>query len=251
MLEALFAFLTNHRVYNTQLQVRFLKHELCAAPSSQSKVMALLRAVWNTAAPRIPQQAAFFRNIIYPNRHQLHSFAGCLALLHGQQVAPSFQSLYKGLKKGKGNGWGGRTAALFTKHVYNIHNRYDEIAGDLAFWDDVPKQFAGDDTLNLPVDEVITHIFGALDAGTPAGQPAAFSHINNRLHQRYAGAQMEVWDDLWFWGCFTQQGSGNNRQFVDWNAEKYWAQQHTDKDLANEVQHHAAEFLTLLGNPQG
>ena len=58
---------------------------------------------------------------------------------------------------------------------------------------------------------------------------------------------MEVWDDLWFWGFITQNGSGDQREFV-WNENKYWAIKETDKsfEMVMEIKAKAIEFLDIM-----
>ena len=56
-----------------------------------------------------------------------------------------------------------------------------------------------------------------------------FDKINRILSKNYTGDEIEVWDDLWFWGFITQKGSDSNRSF-EWNEDKYWSLLHTPKD---------------------
>jgi hypothetical protein len=59
--------------------------------------------------------------------------------------------------------------------------------------------------------------------------------------------QMEIWDDLWFWGFITQNGSGDQREFV-WNENKYWVIKESDKSLemVMEIKRKATEFLDII-----
>jgi len=41
------------------------------------------------------------------------------------------------------------------------------------------------------------------------------------LKKYYSLSEIEIWDDLWFWGFITQKDSGKNRTF-EWNENKYW-----------------------------
>jgi hypothetical protein len=65
---------------------------------------------------------------------------------------------------------------------------------------------------------------------------------------------MEVWDDLWFWGYFTQKieketnESNRTKRVLMWNKEKYWANPYTDKniDKIQIIEMKAKEFINLI-----
>jgi len=156
----------------------------------------------------------------------------------------SFDSLYNGMKNQ--NGWGKKTAALFSKSIYHLHNgHYSE---NLKIWEDVPETIADNDNFYLPVDAVIIAIFKKLDSS----KNWDFDKVNKTLKEKYNGQQIEVWDDLWFWGFITQNGSGGNRAF-EWNENKYWALKESDKIQKNilEIKEKAEEFLKILTNDNG
>jgi hypothetical protein len=58
---------------------------------------------------------------------------------------------------------------------------------------------------------------------------------------------MEVWDDLWFWGCFSQrvQKGKKDRKF-EWNENKFFAHQFSDKRLEIEIKRKSAAFCKIL-----
>ena len=78
-----------------------------------------------------------------------------------------------------------------------------------------------------------------------------FDNINSVLQQSYSSEQMEIWDDLWFWGFITQFGSGLQREHI-WNEQKYWALLETDKDkiVIEKIQSKSLEFLSILNFKQ-
>ena len=109
-------------------------------------------------------------------------------------------------------------------------------------WDDAPKSIEKDDRLFLPVDAVIIAIFKKLGY-----KNNDFEGINNKLNKYYIGDEIEVWDDLWFWGFITQKGTGENREHV-WNDSKYWSLEHSDKnaEIIEDIKKQAAKFLKIL-----
>ena len=68
-------------------------------------------------------------------------------------------------------------------------------------------------------------------------------------HPHYSSEEMEIWDDLWFWGFINQRGSGLNREFI-WNEAKYWALLETAKDEAsiNKIKDVSTMFLKIIDN---
>ena len=104
-------------------------------------------------------------------------------------------------------------------------------------------EIASSDEFYLPVDVVIISIFEKLDPD----KSWHFENINKILKENYKGRQIELWDDLWFWGFITQKGTGDNRKF-EWNENKYWALEETDKNEATiaEIRNKANEFLDIL-----
>ena len=153
--------------------------------------------------------------------------------------AQNFKSLYIGMRNQKG--WGDKTSALFVKTIFHLHN--NEYPKELKIWNDVPFEIDNNDELYLPVDKVIMSIFKQLDSDINW----SFNTINNQLKKYYSGTDIEVWDDLWFWGFITQNGSGNDRIFA-WNENKYWALKESDKSpqTIDIIRVKSKEFLSLL-----
>ena len=115
-------------------------------------------------------------------------------------------------------------------------------------WDDVPKLEEGD-MLFLPVDKVITEIFKKIPHPNPKRKNWTFNSINKTLNEKYSGSDMEIWDDLWFWGFITQLG-GEEREFK-LNKDKYWVMKESNKDpqIINEIfgeKGKAQEFIDII-----
>lgn len=115
----------------------------------------------------------------------------------------------------------------------------------MKIWDDVPLTLEKTDDFYLPVDSVIIGIFKKIEYNRKWN----FDNINSTIKKYYHGHDIEVWDNLWFWGFITQNGSGDNRQF-EWNLNKYWALQETDKAPLKivEIKDKAELFLNILEN---
>ncbi|EPM5418124.1 hypothetical protein ACTM2X_002989 [Vibrio parahaemolyticus] len=236
-LESLFKFLKENRDFNLKLQEQFFLPVLCVDDAINTKVINLLYHVANAQSqPKIDPLAEFYKTV-YRNVDQTESFASFVELLTGKESL-LFSDLYKGLRAKQG--WGDKTAALFTKVVYQAHNKLSE---NCHFWADTPKRISKGDEIWLPVDAVIIHIFKELGMDKPS-----FAKINKLIKQYYKGNDLEVWDDLWFWGFITQKGTGDTRQ-TEWNENKYWSLTHSDKNplIISDIREKSHEFISLLG----
>ena len=237
-LRKLFSFISGNRQYNKVLQQRFYRSALLPYRNEEEKIVSLLYGVANTQSqPKIDKLAEFFK-VIYDDRNCLSSFTNLV-----QKISPgksiNFESLYEGMVKQQG--WGQKTSALLSKSIFHLHNgEYDE---ELKIWDDVPKQIEKEEKFYLPVDAVIVAIFNRMDSTVKWD----FDKINSLLNKEYSASQIEVWDDLWFWGFITQNGSGSDRRF-EWNENKYWALKESEKDKnrIEEIKLKAQEFLDFL-----
>ncbi len=111
----------------------------------------------------------------------------------------------------------------------------------LEFWDDTPI-LTVEDEFFLPVDEVIKEIFRRIKAC-----PANFKGINKYLKKQFCPAEIEVWDDLWFWGFITQKGTGDKRT-LGFNTGKYWLQLHTPKTKTaiKEIETKCQIFIEII-----
>jgi hypothetical protein len=239
-LRVIFNFLKSNREYNKLLQERFYKSVILPYNLTKDKVISLLYHIANTQSqPKIDKLAETYKSIINDN-NCLESFENFIIKINSKRPSMiNFESLYYGLKKQKG--WGNKTPALFTKCIYHLHNgQYSE---QLKIWNDVPQTISDRDNFYLPVDAVITAIFQKLDNS----KKWDFDKINKVLKENFNGQEIEVWDDLWFWGFITQNGSGANRNF-EWNENKYWILKESDKnpEIIRTIKVKAEEFLSLL-----
>lgn len=239
-LENIFNFLNINRQFNHSLQDRFYRSVISPYNDKTEKVISLLYHIANTQSqPKIDSLASFYKNI-FQDTSCMTSMRQFINKINPNQPL-SFDSLYNGMKNQEG--WGKKTAALFSKSIYHLHNgQYSE---NLKVWEDVPKTISNNDNFYLPVDAVIIAIFKKLDSS----KNWDFDKVNKTLKEKYNGQQIEVWDDLWFWGFITQNGSGDNRAF-EWNENKYWALKESDKNQKNilVIKKKAEEFLKTLTN---
>jgi hypothetical protein len=222
------------------VQTTFYSSVLLPHRKIEDRVIALLHHIVNTQSqPKIDKLLPFFKHI-NKNRARLKTFDGFLEVLGKEKGMPkNYVTAIKLLEQYPG--WGEKTAALFIKSVYHLHN--GKYPHDLKLWKDAPTSIDIDDQLFLPVDAVIKFIFKKAKINTTQ----SFVSINKLLAINYKGDKMEVWDDLWFWGFITQKGDRKNR-IQQWNEAKYWALIHTNKKEKTiaEVKIKAREFIKLI-----
>jgi hypothetical protein len=240
-LRKIFDFLRANRIYNKELQTKYYSSIVRPQNSKFEKVVSLLYEIANTQAqPKIDYLADFFKKV-YKNEKSFDSFAGFLSVINqNKNFKNNYHCLYKGMKTQKG--WGDKTSALFAKTIFHIHNK--DYPKELKIWDDAPTDLAKDDILYQPVDAVITAIFNHLENSN-----WTFRKVNKEIRKYYSPKEIEVWDDLWFWGFITQNGTGNKRK-MQWNLNKYWALRETDKDpdMIKEIHTKAEKFLDILNS---
>lgn len=235
-LSMVFLFLKSNQSYNYELQKQCCNSMMATAMNKKSKLLSLLYHIVNSqSSPKIDKVADFFIDV-HENPSMLDSFKSFISYVDPKQDV-NFEGLFNGLKA-KG-GWGNKTAALFTKNIYLIHNVYNN--PDFIIWDDVPKEISANDHLYLPVDNVILSIFDKLDNSIKWD----FDKINHTIHKYFDDEQVLIWDDLWFWGFINQKGTRRDRTF-EWNVNKYWVVYETDKEIIREVEHKSKEFRDLL-----
>ena len=135
-------------------------------------------------------------------------------------------------------GWGIKTTALFVKAAIRLHRGPQA----LHFWPDAWQGSAGSlqSKPYLPVDRVILHIFKTLGHPCPRVE-----NINSGLRSRYSAEQMLTWDDLWFWGFFTQTGTDDERE-LGWNSGKFWSQLSSSKNDETQLRSLGETFIGLL-----
>lgn len=237
-IEKLFKFISDNRKYNKALQERYYRSIILPYKDEKEKIISLLYHIANTQSqPKIDKLSEFYKTII-TEENSLKSFKEFVGQIN-PNAKSNFESVYKGMLNQKG--WGRKTSALISKSIFHLHNgQYSE---DLKIWNDVPKLIDENDSFYLPVDAVIIAIFNKLDNSIKWD----FNKINKTLKTKYKGHQIEVWDDLWFWGFITQNGSGDNRAFK-WNENKYWVLKESDKDKIKieEIKNKCHEFLEIF-----
>lgn len=237
-IEKLFKFISNNRKYNKALQERYYRSIILPYKDEKEKIISLLYHIANTQSqPKIDKLSEFYKSII-TEENSLKSFKEFVLKINPNGKS-NFESVYKGMLNQKG--WGPKTSALISKSIFHLHNgHYSE---NLKIWNDVPKLIDENDSFYLPVDAVIIAIFTKLDNSIKWD----FDKINKTLEKKYKGQQIEVWDDLWFWGFITQNGSGNNRVF-EWNENKYWVLKESDKEKIKieEIKNKCHEFLEIF-----
>jgi hypothetical protein len=242
-LSSLFHFLKENRAYNKKVQSNSYNLFLAPFDSLEDKLYSALHHVANTQSqPKIDILAPFFQKV-YSNKSQLHSFKTFIDFLTDKENdVHNYESLYYGMLRQKG--WGNKTSALFAKTIYHLHNGAYGFQNPI--WDDAPKTIDKEEKIFLPVDAVIEAIFHSIDPSIKWN----FHKINKLLQDNYSSEEMEVWDDLWFWGFINQRGSGLTREFI-WNESKYWALLETEKNgvVIEEIKLKSLQFLSIL-NPK-
>jgi hypothetical protein len=241
-LNKLFKFLNSNRIYNHSLQERFYNSVVSPFETPKDKLISILYNIANTQSqPKIDKLANFFKSIISKD-DGFETFSSFICEINPEQKENTpYENLFNGMQRQ--NGWGNKTAALFTKTIYHLHN--GQYSDKLEIWHDVPEFDENHDQFFLPVDSVIIRIFRELDNSINWN----FSNINLKLKKQFTEKEIEVWDDLWFWGYFSQKVNGNER-ILEWNENKYWTLKESDKKQAtiNQIKRHSEEFLKIIMN---
>lgn len=234
----IFKFLNDNRIYNKELQTRYYLGIVKSQNSREEKIISLLYHIANTQSqPKIDNLAEFYKNI-YKNRDLLNSFSEFMSIISEDWKPNNYSELYNAMKNQ--NGWGEKTSALFAKSIFHLHN--NEYPSELRIWDDAPTDLGKNDKFYLPVDAVIIAIFKQIKP-----QNWNFKNVNKIIEENYSGKDIEVWDDLWFWGFITQIGTGDGRT-MGWNLNKYWTLRESDKnpEMILEIKEKANGFLNIL-----
>lgn len=238
-LKNIFDFLIENRIYNKELQTRYYAGIVKPQNTKAEKIVSLLYHTANTQSqPKIDNLAEFYKKI-YEKTDLLNSFSGFMSVINSNGTEPNnYSGLYNGMKNQ--NGWGEKTSALFAKSIFHLHN--NEYPSELRIWNDAPSDLSKNDSFYLPVDAVIITIFKNI-------QPKSwnFKNVNKIIGENYNGKDIEVWDDLWFWGFISQIGTGDGRK-ISWNLNKYWTLRESDKNpnMINEIKSKTMEFITIL-----
>lgn len=236
-LDEIFSFLKENRKYNKDLQIKFYTNVIIPHETAEEKIISILYHIASTQSqPKINYLAEFYK-LIYEDLNSIKSFEAFINKINPNKEI-NFHSLYEGINNQKG--WGNKTAALFVKTIYHLHN--GEYPENLKIWNDVPTTLSECDRFYLPVDAVIIAIFSKLEKAN-----WDFKKINRLLENNYSGIDIEIWDDLWFWGFITQEATGTER-LCKWNENKYWMIRESNKNpfVIEEIKNKANLFLEII-----
>lgn len=151
-LQEIFDFLINNRGYNHILQERYYRNIIAPFDKVADKVISLLYHIANTQSqPKIDTLAIFYKKV-HIDIEKLESFNGFLrSIKTNGEITNDYNGLFQSMRKQ--SGWGDKTAALFVKSIYHLHN--NKYSPELKIWNDVPIYISKDDDFYLPVDAVI------------------------------------------------------------------------------------------------
>ena len=246
-LDRLYRFLEKHHQWNIAFQTseysRYLTH--CETP--KQRLIALLHLVAHTQSqPKLGPLADFWRHLEGIDWGRKAPWLEDLTAVIEKAGSPStvhvgpWDRLFHSLNSV--DGWGPKTSALFVKALIGLHRT---ARTDLyCIRDEAAAQVIADsDRIYLPVDVVIRRVFK-----TPELQELGktFGPINTALYKAgYTPEQMLVWDDLWFWGFFTQDSSTDDR-VMGWNEARFWGQLSSPKADLPEVRELCRRFLQIV-----
>ncbi|SEK14919.1 MULTISPECIES: hypothetical protein [unclassified Variovorax] len=252
--EALFAFLDRNKEWNKEFQEREYMRCLAGCVSGHDRLVRFLHLNVNTqSGPDMDELKPFWEALHRATAEQtssMSSFTEYLtqqaeevarrkgeALARRRPVSGKWEALFRALNAHPG--WGIKTTALFVKATIKLHR------GRMAlhFWPDATPALAPflESKPFLPVDRVILCILRELGHACPR-----IDNVNRGMRREYSAEQMLTWDDLWFWGFFTQTGGGDER-ILGWNSGKFWSQLSSAKNHEAELKALGGEFVQLLG----
>ncbi len=238
-----FDFLRDNHNWNRDFQQQGYRRQLSHCDSELERLKGLLHATVNTqSAPSLGSLGKFWRHLnefapsMHPTRLEFTEFLEAFVQLDRRGGGP-WERLFFALSAQPG--WGKKTAALFVKAAIQVHRG----PKPLHFWvdDGIDQPLILPDRVYLPVDAVIIHIFRE----TALVASPTFGAINKFLMQHYGPEEMLVWDDLWFWGYFTQD-SQEGKRTTGWNQDKFWCQLSSPVRSEKKVRELGESFAALL-----
>ena len=259
-LEEIFKFLQRNRDFNEHVQHCAHRQDVLPWLDTGSKLRSLLYSKANTqSAPKLDLLAQVWEKLhihraVFDKVQTVGELVEALWLIGSSDLAvetrfanlPVFEEMWLALRSVAG--FGEKTAALFVKSIVEIHTL--ERNRELRFLQD----FIIDphDTVNVPVDKVILHIFSEIGMKSPN-----FTKINAAIRKSglICKERPTLWDDLWFWGFITQKGDRQTAQQTPirrtmMNAPKFWSILGAPADQLPEVTAAAATFITIVaGGP--
>ncbi|MBF3494901.1 hypothetical protein ISF74_07830 [Burkholderia pseudomallei] len=246
-LDKLYHFLAANHHWNETFQTDEYKKCLTHCSTAKQRLIALLHMVAHTQSePRLESLAEFWRHLeAAPWTHRAPSLLELTVYIEkaGSPYANSagpWDRIFHALNNI--DGWGPKTAALFVKCIIGLHRAS---RGDLYCLQDIEiaHSLNDSDRLYLPVDAVIRRVFEACQLPRMG---KSFYPINATLFRAgYKAEQMLVWDDLWFWGFFTQNSSGEDRS-LGWNEARFWGQLSTPKSDVKTIRTLCEKFLKII-----
>ncbi len=241
-IDPIFQFLVENHLWNEEFQRREYQNALQYLDFPKQRLTKLFHCTaYTQAKPRLVELGIFWRRLYEFDDRGKISISDCASFLekhHGwiQAAEGPWDRLFQALKEHPG--WGKKTAALFVKAAIQVHRGPTE----LQFFEDANGASSPllADRIYLPVDAVITYIFKHL-----SGRNMGFDAINLFLSQNYTAEELLIWDDLWFWGFFTQRSTSKKR-YLEWNPDKFWAQLSSPKSDQKTVANLSRQFIRLL-----
>ena len=249
VLDELFKFLKKNHSHNHALQLISLKSSILPFTTKKEKIRSLLIDAANTQSrPKMDTLEPFWSKTAEEKEDTFSSakkFAEFLKKEACSKETPAgllegmFFSLYMI------PGFGEKTAALFIKNLIYLHHKeigYQERR--FKIWSDRGLQCDNGDRIYIPVDSVIKHIFEGTNVGSN------FKKINKSIHdfmaaKEYPIIDMVYWDDLWYWGFFTQHGNTENRTTV-LNRSKFMTWKNSSPESYKQVEAPANEFIKIV-----
>ncbi len=262
LLRRIFRFLESNTCWNHEFQNYEFRRSLayCAGRPNpkRARLEELLRGTAATQSkPSMRLLRPFwvsFHKLDASGVSSMEAFTTELERIHGRTTTATgpWHRLYSALSAH--GGWGPKTSALFVRNVIKIHRG----ESSLHFWSDAKKRSASpfsEDCVYLPVDRVIENLFGMLGMKSPG-----FDKVNALLHWTFEADEMLIWDDLWFWGFFTQfvekapTAAGDSRRAnprsMRWNSDKFWCKVATPKESEAELTELGKQFIKLFRDPR-
>lgn len=251
-IKEIFEFLKKNAQWNKEYQEREYQRCLLGAGSPRNRLIHFLHLNVNTqSSPDMDALSPFWRDLYQADIEEISTLKKFVEFLKNLKRKKNSKSKTKKTSQvsiptdywstlfdelSMRPGWGAKTTALFVKATIQLHQG----PKDLHFWTDATPDDAPLEVKPfLPVDEVILNIFKVLGHPCPR-----IENLNKALRKRYSAQEMLTWDDLWFWGFFTQKGK-NKREF-GWNSEKFWGQLSSAKADETELSALGAQFVKLL-----
>jgi len=246
-LKEIYFFLQQNHAWNKAIQIAEVRRILNSETHVKTRAKRLLFEAFLTQRnPKLEHVMCFSKFLlqIEPHLSSFKKFITFLELPIAAQPKEILRSLQeKSRFAGNPSGFGPKTISIFLRNLAIIQRT--ELKNML--WADIPLW--GKMDFLVPVDRVIMQIFGKLRQANLIGRKySGFDSINKCLkNSTPTGADMLIWDDLWFWGYITQNSRGGVRNHR-WNEAKYWSI-YTAKKASrtiNKIKTQAQYFLSLI-----